>query len=397
MIGLVVGLIAGVLINNSNRDLVEVIRPFSAIFIRMIRMIIAPLLFGTLVAGIAGAGHFKDVGRMGLRAIIYFEVVTTLALLIGLFMVNVMKPGVGMVLPLGSNPGITARPQTWQEIILHTVPTSVIEAMATGDVLQIVVFSIVFAIGLGMVGEKGRPMVEWCEALTEAMFKVTNIIMLYAPIGVGAAIAVTIGTSGLAVLQNLAFLVFTLYAALAVFFGLVLVPVMLLFRIPVGGFFKAIKEPALIAFSTTSSEAALPRAMESVEAFGVPRRIVSFILPLGYSFNLDGSTLYLSLAAVFVAQAAGVSLTIGQQVTMMLTLMLTSKGVAGVPRASLVILAGTLASYNLPLEGITLILGVDALMDMARTMTNVIGNCLASVVVAKWEGEFQPSKAADAA
>jgi proton glutamate symport protein len=392
MIGLVLGLIAGVLINNYNRELVEIIRPFSAIFIRMIRMIIAPLLFGTLVAGIAGAGHFKDVGRMGLRAIIYFEIVTTLALLIGLFMVNIMKPGVGMVLPIGSNPGITAKPQTWQEILLHTVPTSVIEAMATGDVLQIVVFSIVFAIGLGMVGEKARPMIEWCESLTEAMFKVTNIIMLYAPIGVGAAIAVTIGTSGLSVLQNLAYLVFTLYAALAVFFGLVLVPVMLMFRIPIMGFFRAIKEPAIIAFSTTSSEAALPRAMESVEAFGVPRRIVSFILPLGYSFNLDGSTLYLSLAAVFVAQAAGVELTVGQQVTMLLTLMLTSKGVAGVPRASLVILAGTLASYNLPLEGITLILGVDALMDMARTMTNVIGNCLASVVVAKWEGEFQPPK-----
>jgi len=391
MIGLVLGLIAGVLINNYNRELVDVIRPFSAIFIRMIRMIIAPLLFGTLVAGIAGAGHFKDVGRMGLRAIVYFEVVTTLALLIGLFMVNVMKPGVGMVLPIGANPGITAHPQTWQEILLHTVPTSVIDAMATGDVLQIVVFSIVFAIGLGMVGEKGRPMVEFCESLTEAMFKVTNIIMLYAPIGVGAAIAVTIGTSGLSVLQNLAYLVFTLYLALVVFFGLVLVPVMLLFRIPIMGFFRAIKEPALIAFSTTSSEAALPRAMESVEAFGVPRKIVSFILPLGYSFNLDGSTLYLSLAAVFVAQAAGVDLTIGQQITMMLTLMLTSKGVAGVPRASLVILAGTLASYNLPLEGITLILGVDALMDMGRTMTNVIGNCLASVVVAKWEGEFRPA------
>ena len=311
---------------------------------------------------------------------------------IGLVTVNTMKPGVGMVLPIGQNPGITAKAQTWQEILLHTVPTSIIDAMATGDVLQIVVFSIIFAIGLGMVGEKGRAMVSWCESLTEAMFKVTNIIMLYAPIGVGAAIAVTVGTSGIAVMKNLAFLVFTLYVALGVFFGLVLIPVMLMFRIPIMGFFRAIKEPALIAFSTTSSEAALPRAMEQVEAFGVPRRIVSFILPLGYSFNLDGSTLYLSLAAVFVAQAAGVDLTIGQEITMLLTLMLTSKGVAGVPRASLVILAATLASYNLPLEGITLILGVDALMDMGRTMTNVIGNCLASVVVAKWEGEFQETK-----
>lgn len=394
MIGLVVGLIVGYIISVTDKSVAEYIRPFSQIFIRMIRMIIAPLLFGTLVAGIAGAGHFKDVGRMGLRAMIYFEVVTTVALLIGLLAVNIMQPGVGMTLPAPAGaPPISAVAQTWDQILLHMVPTSVIEAMATGDVLQIVVFSIVFAIGLGMVGEKGKPMIQWCESLTEAMFKVTNIVMLYAPFGVGAAIAYTIGTSGLAVLQNLAYLVFTLYVALAVFFGLVLVPVMLMFRIPIGGFLKAIKEPALIAFSTTSSEAALPRAMECVEAFGVPRRIVSFIMPLGYSFNLDGSTLYLSLAAVFVAQAAGVELTIGQQITMLLTLMLTSKGVAGVPRASLVILAATLASYNLPLEGVTLILGVDALMDMGRTMTNVVGNCLASVVVAKWEGEFRPATA----
>ncbi len=390
MLGLVVGLLVGYVISITDPSWANIIRPFSQIFIRMIRMIIAPLLFGTLVAGIAGAGHFKDVGRMGLRAMIYFEVVTTLALLIGLFSVNVMKPGVGLTLPAATGaPPVSATAQTWDQILLHMVPTSIIEAMATGDVLQIVVFSMVFAIGLGMVGEKGKPMLEWCESLTEAMFKVTNIVMLYAPFGVGAAMAYTIGQSGLGVLWNLGYLVFTLYVALFVFFGAVLLPVMLMFRIPVLGFLKAIKEPALIAFSTTSSEAALPRAMECVEAFGVPRRIVSFILPLGYSFNLDGSTLYLSLAAVFVAQAAGVDLTVGQQITMLLTLMLTSKGVAGVPRASLVILAATLASYNLPLEGVTLILGVDAIMDMGRTMTNVIGNCLASVVVAKWEGEFR--------
>jgi proton glutamate symport protein len=398
LIGLVVGLIVGYVVSITDPSWANVIRPFSQIFIRMIRMIIAPLLFGTLVAGIAGAGHFNDVGRMGLRAIIYFEIVTTLALLIGLFTVNVMEPGVGLTLPAATGaPPVTAAAQTWDQILLHMVPTSIIEAMATGDVLQIVVFSMVFAIGLGMVGEKGKPMIAWCESLTETMFKVTNIVMLYAPFGVGAAIAATIGQSGLGVLWNLGYLVFTLYVALAVFYLLVLVPVMVMFRIPIGAFLKAIKEPALIAFSTTSSEAALPRAMECVEAFGVPRRIVSFIMPLGYSFNLDGSTLYLSLAAVFVAQAAGVDLTVGQQVTMLLTLMLTSKGVAGVPRASLVILAATLANYNLPLEGITLILGVDAIMDMGRTMTNVIGNCLASVVVAKWEGEFrQPGPSATA-
>ena len=390
MIGLVVGLIVGYIISITDRRVAEYIRPFSQIFIRMIQMIIAPLLFGTLVAGIAGAGHFKDVGRMGLRAIIYFEVVTTLALLIGLLAVNLLQPGVGMVLPAPSGPPpITTAAQTWDQILLHIVPTSAIDAMAKNDVLQIVVFSMFFAIGLGMVGEKGKPMIAWCESLTEAMFKVTNIVMLYAPIGVGAAIAYTIGSSGVQVMVNLAYLIVTLYVALAAFFLLVLIPVMLLFRIPIVAFFKAIKEPALIAFSTTSSEAALPRAMECVEAFGVPRRIVSFVLPLGYSFNLDGTTLYLSLASVFVAQAAGIDLTVGQQVTMLLTLMLTSKGVAGVPRAALVILAATLASFQLPIEGVALLLGVDALMDMGRTMTNVIGNCLASVVVAKWEGEFR--------
>ncbi len=394
MIGLVVGLVVGYIVSITDPKLADIIRPFSQIFIRMIRMVIAPLLFGTLVAGIAGAGHFKDVGRMGLRAIIYFEIVTTAALLIGLVAVNVLRPGDGMTLPASTGAAaISGQAQTWDQILLHLVPTSIIEAMATGDVLQIVVFSMVFAIGLGMLGEKGKPMVAWCEALAETMFKVTHIVMLYAPIGVGAAIAYTIGQGGLQVLQNLAFLVFTLYVALAAFALLVLVPVMLMFRIPIVAFIKAIKEPALIAFSTTSSEAALPRAMECVEAFGVPRRIVSFILPLGYSFNLDGSTLYLSLAAIFVAQAAGVDLSIGQQVMMMLTLMLTSKGVAGVPRAALVILAATVASFNLPVEGVALILGVDAIMDMGRTMTNVVGNCLAAVVVAKWEGEFQePAK-----
>ena len=391
VLGLIIGLIAGYIVSITDPDASEAIRPFAQLFIRMIQMIIAPLLFATLVAGIAGAGHFKDVGRMGLRAIIYFEVVTTLALLIGLLAVNIMQPGVGLTLPPPSGaPPITAHPQTWQEIILHIVPTSVFDAMARGDVLQIVIFSMLFAVGLSMLGERGRPIVQWSEVLAETMFKVTHIIMLDAPIGVGAAIAYTVGRSGLGVLWNLGYLVFTLYVALAVFVALVLIPVMLLFRIPIGGFARAMKDPALIAFSTTSSEAALPLALERMEQFGVPRPIVSFILPLGYSFNLDGSTLYLSLAAIFVAQAAGVELTVGQQITMLLTLMLTSKGVAGVPRASLVILAGTLASYNLPLEGITLILGVDAVMDMARTTVNVTGNCLASAVVARWEGQFEP-------
>jgi proton glutamate symport protein len=386
-LGLATGIIVGWLVSEYHPTWAPFFRPFSQLFLRLIKMIIAPLIFATLVAGIAGAGHFKVVGRMGIRALIYFEVVTTLALIIGLFAVNVMRPGVGVQLPQVRS-DVVAVPQTWDQILLHVVPESVIEAMSRGDVLQIVVFSILFAIAVGMIGEKGRPVVILCEAVAETMFKFTNIVMHYAPIGVGAAIAYTVGHAGLGVLWNLAWLIATLYVALAVFVLAVLLPVALLFRVPVRKFMQAVREPAVIAFSTTSSEAALPRAMEVIERLGVPRRIVAFVLPLGYSFNLDGTTLYLSLASVFVAQAAGVQLSIGHQITMLLTLMLTSKGVAGVPRASLVILAGTLASYGLPLEGVTLILGVDELMDMARTMVNVIGNCLATVVVAKWEGEF---------
>jgi proton glutamate symport protein len=387
-IGLLIGILVGALIDAFHPEWAVYFRPFSQLFLRLIKMVIAPLIFATLVAGIAGAGHFKVVGRMGLRAIIYFEIVTTLALIIGLVAVNVMKPGVGVNLPMGQQSEITAKPQTWDQILLHVVPESVFDAMARGDVLQIVVFSLFFGIALGMTGEKGRPVVAWCEAVAETMFKFTNMVMHYAPIGVGAAIAYTVGHGGLGVLYNLAWLVATLYIALAVLVLGVFLPIALMFKVPLRKFIRAVKEPAVIAFSTTSSEAALPRAMEVLERLGVPRRIVSFVLPLGYSFNLDGTTLYLSLAAVFVAQAAGVELTTGQQITMLLTLMLTSKGVAGVPRAALVILAGTLASYGLPLEGVTLILGVDELMDMARTMTNVIGNCLATVVIAKWEGEF---------
>ena len=387
-IGLILGAIAGALVDHYNPAYAIYFRPFSQLFLRLIKMVIAPLIFATLVAGIAGAGHFRDVGRMGLRAIIYFELVTTLALLIGLVAVNVVKPGLGVNLPTGKQSDVAGTPQTWDQILLHVVPESVVDAMARGDVLQIVVFAMFFGIALGMIGERGRPVLVWCEALAETMFKFTHIVMHYAPFGVAAAIAYTVGHGGFGILYSLAWLIGTLYLALAALFLLVFVPVALLFRIPLGKFIRVVREPAVIAFSTTSSEAALPRAMELLERFGVPRRIVSFVLPLGYSFNLDGTTLYLSLSSVFVAQAAGVQLSVGHQITMMLTLMLTSKGVAGVPRAALVILAATLGSYGLPLEGVTLILGVDALMDMGRTMTNVVGNCLATVVIAKWEGEF---------
>ena len=400
LVGLALGVVVGAIVNIDHPEWAEYFRPFSQLFLRLIKMIIAPLIFATLVAGIAGAGHLRQIGRIGVRAIIYFEIVTTIALVIGLTAVNITRPGDGVVLPPAGQAEVTAPPQTWDQILLHAVPESVLKAMADNDVLQVVVFSIFFAVALNLLGDRGRPVVSLCEAVAETMFKFTNIVMYYAPIGVGAAVAYTVGHSGLGVLYNLGWLVATLYMALAALFLLVFLPAAFLFKVPIRKFVKAVREPAVIAFSTASSEAALPRAMEALERLGVPRRIVAFVLPLGYSFNLDGSTLYLSLAAMFVAQAAGVELSIGQQVTMLLTLMLTSKGVAGVPRASLVILAGTLASYNLPLEGVTLILGVDALMDMGRTMTNVIGNCLATVIMAKWEGEFREasdSELADAA
>jgi len=392
IVGLLVGIVAGALVSRFAPARADLFRPFGTLFLRLIKMIVAPLIFSSLVAGIAGASHGRSIGRMGFRAIVYFEIVTALALVIGLAAVNLTKPGVGVQLPPPAPSSgaatVLAHPQTWDEILLHAVPESIVQALAQNDVLQIVIFAVAFGIAVGRIGDRGKPIVAFMESASEAMFTLTNGIMHYAPIGVGAAIAFTVGKGGLGVLWNLASLVGTLYGALVVFLVAVLLPVALIARIPLRAFLRAIKEPALIAFSTASSEAALPRAMETIEELGVPRPIVAFILPLGYSFNLDGSTLYLSLAAIFVAQAAGVHLTIGQQATMLLTLMLTSKGVAGVARASLVVLAATLGSYHLPLEGVTLILGVDTLMDMARTTVNVIGNCLATVVIARWEGEL---------
>ncbi len=373
------------------------LKPLSTVFLRMIKSIIVPIIFATLVIGIAGHGDdMKRVGRLALKSIIYFEIVTTLALVIGLAAVNLTRPGVGVQLAAPATQGEElsekASGLTISNFLEHIVPQSFFEAAAENQVLQIVFFSILFAVALA--GVKGRPkdlMLGWCEGLAEVMFRFTAIVMRYAPIGIGAAIAVTVAHSGLGILLNLGKLILTLYGALVVFVLLVLLPVALIAKVPIRRFLQAVKQPALIAFSTTSSEAALPRAMQAMEAIGVPRRIVSFVMPTGYSFNLDGTTLYLALASVFVAQAAGVPLTLGQQVLMMLTLMLTSKGVAAVPRASLVILSGTLATFGLPLEGVAVILGVDELMDMARTTVNLVGNCLATVVMARWEGEFDPN------
>jgi proton glutamate symport protein len=361
--------------------------PVSNIFLRLIKSILAPLLFGTLVAGIASTGSIATMGRIGVKAMIYFEAVTTLALFLGLGAVNLVRPGAGIHLErAAAGPELAKVDQSVGAILEHTFPSSIIDAMARGEVLQIVVFSFIFGAACASVGALAKPVVDFSDSLAQVMFRYTHYVMLLAPLGVGAAIAVTVGSKGVAVLFELGKLVATMYASLAVFVLFVLGAVILLFRIPLKPFIRAVREPWVIAFSTASSEAALPQALENMENFGVPKHIAGFVMPTGYSFNLDGTTLYLSLASVFVAQAAGVEMSFGQQLIMMLTLMLTSKGVAGVPRASLVILAGTLASFSLPVEGVALLLGVDAVMDMARTSVNVLGNCLATAVVAKWEG-----------
>ncbi len=369
------------------------LRVFSDIFLRLIKTIVAPLILATLITGIAGHGDLKSVGRMGIKSLVYFEVLTTLALVIGLAAINISKAGVGLTIPVAAGSADTLQkvaPTHWDDFLLHVFPENIAKSIAEGQILQVAVFAVFFGIALATLSEAKRaPVMRLTESLSEVMFKFTNVVMYFAPIGVGAAMAFTVGHMGLGVLVNLAKLLATLYGALAAYALLVMLPVALIARVPVLGFLKSVAEPATIAFATATSEAALPRAMEAMEAFGVPRRIVAFVIPAGYSFNLDGSTLYLALASIFVAQAAGVHLTWGEQLLMMGTLILTSKGVAGVPRATLVVLLATAATFRLPTEPIFVILGIDALMDMARTMTNVVGNCLAAAVIARWEGQFR--------
>jgi len=368
----------------------------SKIFLNMVKTIIAPLIFATLVVGIAGHSNLKQVGRMGWKSIVYFEIVSTIALFIGLLVINISKAGVGITLPANFVQETLAAPKLlkWDEVILHCFPENIAKSIYDGQILQVVIFSIVFGIAVALLKEQHRnKMIGFAESLSETMFKFTNLVMYLAPFAVFAAIAFTVGHMGLGILSNLIKLLATLYAALSIFLFGVLLPITIILKIPVKKFILAISEPATIAFATTSSESALPRAMEAMEKFGVPRKIVAFVMPTGYSFNLDGTTLYLSLATIFVAQAAGIHLPLGQQLVIVFTLMLTSKGVAGVPRASLVILLGTAASFGLPTWPVFIILGVDILMDMARTAVNVIGNSLATVVVARWEGEFDDEKA----
>ena len=403
LLGLVVGVLLGWWMSGMSAEAqgkwdtwLKVVRD---VFLHLIKAMIAPLIFASVVQGFAGTGDMKKAGRIGWKSLLYFEVVTTLALVVGLFMVNMLQPGAGVILPVEKAAATVAAPPTLPEIVVHMFPVSLLDAMARNDVLQVVVFAVLFAMAVIAAGEAGKPVLNFCASLTQVMFKFAGIIMKFAPFGVGAAIAVTVGHQGIDSLVSLGKLVLTLYAALIVFVVFVFGAVIWIARVPLKPFIKAVREPFTLAFSTANSEAALPKAFENMEKVGVPRSTVAFVLPAGYSFNLDGSTLHLAVASVFVAQAAestthGAHFGIAQQVSLMLMLMLTSKGVAAVPRASFIVLVSALSSFGLPQAGAALILGVDALLDMARTSVNVLGNCLASVVVARWEGEFDDKKAA---
>ena len=370
------------------------------IFLRMVKMIIAPLLFATLVVGIAGHTDAKSLGRLGVKTIVYFEVVTTLALVIGLGFANIFKPGEGMMdfasrnIALGdiSNMATTVHHNSFGEMFLGLFPTSIVQAMCDGNLLQIVIFSLFFALAICAVGKKAQPVIDVLNAVTKVMFKFTEYVMYFAPMGIFGAIAYTVGTNGIDILYNYGKVIIALYVALAVFVLIVLLIACKLVHISFRGLIKAIQEPALLTFTTASSEAALPKAMSIMEKFGVPKSIVGFVMPTGYTFNLDGSTLYLAMAVLFSTQLVGINLTLEQQLVIMFALMLTSKGVAGVPRASLIVLAGTLTSFQIPVLGVAILLGIDQILDMGRTAVNLIGNCVATVVIARWENAFDYNK-----
>jgi len=391
-----IGLLVGIAVGYFWPALGVSLKPLADMFLRMIKMIIAPLLFSTLVVGIAGTGDLKAMGRIGLKALIYFEVVTTIALFWGLALANWFQPGSGVEMVAGTDTAdlaaLAARQQSAWDILVQLFPTSVFDAMARGDILQLVVFAIFFGIALAAIGDKGKPVYEFFDGVAQLMFKFTGYVMRFAPIGVMAAIGYTVGGKGVGILFTLGKLVLLVYGGLLVFVIVVLGGFALLVRVPLLKIVSAVREPVLIAFTTASSEAALPKALEVMERFGVPKNIVGFVLPTGCSFNLDGTTFHLSLASIFVAQLAGVPLGPGQQLAMMLTLMLTSKGVAGVPRASLVVLTATLTQFGLPLEGAAILLGIDQVLDMARTAVNMLGNCVSTVIVARWEGVFDDAK-----
>ena len=402
-IAIFVALFLGVLVGWACPAFAVKLHVLAEIFLRMIKMIIAPLLFATLVVGIAGHGDVKSLGRLGIKTIAYFEVVTTLALFIGLGFANLFKPGIGMGHIASDQTGLnrivqmasTTHHNSFGELLLSLCPTSIFQAMADGNLLQIVVFCIFFALAICAVGKKAQPVVDILNSVASVMFKFTEYVMLFAPMGIFGAIAYTVGSNGIAILFNYGKIILSLYTALAVFVTVVLIIACKIVKISVRGLIKAIQEPALLTFTTASSEAALPKAMTIMEKFGVPKSIVGFVMPTGYTFNLDGSTLYLAMAVLFSTQLVGIDMTIEQQLVVMFALMLTSKGVAGVPRASIIVLAGTLTSFNIPIVGVAVLLGIDQILDMGRTAVNLIGNCVATVVIARWENAFDYNKMAD--
>ncbi len=394
-----VSLILGVVVGWLAPDFAKKLHPLATIFLNMVKMIIAPLLFATLVVGIAGHGDAKSIGKIGIKTIIYFEIVTTIALAIGLCVGNICQPGSGFVITPSAHDIQTANQMATTKVhsssadlLIDVFPTSIVKSMAEGNLLQIVVFSIFFALAICAVGQKAKPVLDVLNSLSEVMFKFTEYVMYFAPIGIFGAIASTVGENGIKILENYAKVVGSLYFALALFVIIVLFIACKIVKISFRNLLRTIQEPALLAFSTASSEAALPKAMEVMEKFGVPRNIVGFVMPTGYTFNLDGSTLYLALAALFATQIVGMSLSFEQQIMIMFALMLTSKGVAAVPRVSLIVLAGTLASFNIPIIGVAILLGIDQILDMGRTTVNLIGNCVATVVIARWENEFDYGK-----
>ena len=394
-----IALILGIIFGCVAPDWAVKMQPFATIFLRMVKMIIAPLLFATLVVGIAGHGDVKQLSKIGIKTLVYFEIVTTLALFIGLIAGNIFKPGVGFNLGATAGnlkvAGLMAATDTHtsiHEMIINIFPTSIVDAMATGNLLQIVVFSIVFALAICTVGKAAEPVLDILKSLSKIMFKFTEYVMYFAPIGIFGAISYTIGTNGIKVLGSYFKVIFSLYAALAIFVVLVLIIACKIAKISFRALIRTLEEPALLAFSTASSEAAFPKAIEIMEDFGVPKNIVGFVMPTGYTFNLDGSTLYLAIGVMFSAQIAGIHLGFEQQIIIMLALMLTSKGIAGVPRVSLIVLAGTLASFDIPIIGVAILLGIDQILDMGRTTVNLIGNCIATVVIARWENQFDYDK-----
>ena len=394
-----IALIAGILFGWLLPQYAVKMQLLGDLFLRMVKMIIAPLIFATLTVGIAGHGNVKNLGKIGLKTIIYFEIATTIALILGLVMANILKPGAGfninvstMSLAMVEQMQHTPQGLSLAQMLVHSVPVSVVESMAKGDLLQIVVFAIFFALAVCAVGQKARPVLDFLQSTCDIMFKFTEYVMKFAPLGVFGAISATIGQNGIGILVSYAKLIAITYLSLITFIVLVLVLACRIINVPFLGILKAIKDPALLAFTTASSEAALPKAMEIMEKFGVPKSIVSFVMPMGYTFNLDGSTLYLTLATLFCAQVVGINIPLEQQLMIMFTLMLTSKGIAGVPRVSLVILTGTLSSFGLPVVGVAVLLGIDHILDMGRTTVNLIGNCVATTVVARWENEFDHEK-----